>query len=121
MIVCEPRANERIPVTWDELDSINAVVAGAAGRWNAPNYIKQVFDAVTNRRKKVYLRSEGWHQFERYNGEFYKHVTLNFAGWTYHFYTKVKSNMEPISADTHSIDSISYQGNKGFVELVPTS
>jgi hypothetical protein len=43
MIVCEPRANEKIPVTWDELESINAVVAGAAGRWTSPSYIVPVF------------------------------------------------------------------------------
>lgn len=121
MIVCEPRAHELIPVTFEELKSINAVVAGAAARWKSPNYITQVFDAVSKKNKKVYLRSEGWHQFERYNGEFYKHVTLHFAGWTYHFYTKVKSVSDDIKAETHSIDSISYQGNKGFIALSPSS
>src|SRR5690606_245016 len=120
MIVCEPRANEKIPVTWEELESINAVVAGAADRWKSPNYIVPVFAAVKNKQKKVYLRSEGWHQFERYNGEFYKHVTLNFAGWTYHFYTKVKSNVESIQPGSHSIDSISYMDGKKAYELRPT-
>ena len=121
MIVCMPFKGERIPVTDEELETINEVVDGSAGKWNAPEYIQDLFWAAQiGNDKWVYLRSEGWHQKERYNGEFYKHVALHYSGWTYHLYTKVKSDQEEIKSSTHKIDYISYQGNKGFVNLSPT-
>ena len=70
MIVVEPFEGERINVTWDELDSINAVVDASAGMYSKPSFIKDLFWAArgNNRKRKVYLRSEGWHQYEPYKG-----------------------------------------------------
>lgn len=39
MIVVEPFEGERINVTWDELDSINAVVDASAGMYSKPSFI----------------------------------------------------------------------------------
>lgn len=121
MIVVEPFEGERINVTWDELESINDVVDLSAGMYSKPSFIKDLFGAArgNNRKRKVYLRSEGWHQYEPYKGAYYKHVTLHYSGWTYHLYTKVQSNMEAITSEAHRIDSISYMSGKNSIEVNP--
>lgn len=121
MIVIEPFEGEIINVSWDELDSINAVIDISAGSYSKPSFIKDLFWAcrANNRKRKVYLRSEGWHQFEPYKGAYYKHVTFHYAGWTYHLYTKVNSNMEEITSAAHRIDSISYMNGKNSIEILP--
>jgi hypothetical protein len=122
MIVVRPRQGEKIPVTADELKTINAVVDQSAHKWSKPDYIADLFRSANQGSGAwVFLRSEGWHQKERYNGEFYKHVTVHYLGWTYHMYTKVKSDIEEIVPGAHTIDYISYQGDKGTMNLKSTS
>ncbi len=121
MIVVEPFEGERINVSYDELADINAVVDASAGTYSRPTFIVDLFDAAKadNYRRKVYLRSEGWHQYEPYKGSYYKHVTLHYAKWTYHFYTKVSSRFENITSEKHRIDTISYMDGNGSKELNP--
>lgn len=70
MIVIRPRNGERIPVTEDELSEINKIFDNSASKWKEPGYISQLFTAARKTsRSWVYLRSEGWHQFEKYGGE----------------------------------------------------
>lgn len=122
MIVNRPRDNERINVSSQELKEINEVVAASAGRWTAPSYIADLFGACSNRRKQVFLRSEGWHQKEYWKGAYYQHITVHHAGWTYHMYAKVDSSLEPIKPGTHSIDFISYDAGRGnIVNLSPNA
>ena len=121
MIVVEPFEGERINVSEKERAAINAVVDASAAAYTKPPFLLDVFWAASNknRRVKVYLRSEGWHQYEPYNGAYYKHVTLHFQGWTYHFYTKVSSIKDEITAATHKIDTISYMEGKTSYVLNP--
>jgi hypothetical protein len=119
MIVVKPFEGERINVSIAELTEMNKIVDNSSGGWTKPTYVTELFKAANAGSSEwVYLRSEGWHQYEPYNGAYYKHITLHYAKWTYHFYTKVGSQFEEITSKSHKIDSISYMDN-GYATNIP--
>lgn len=119
MIVVEPFEGERINVSDKERDEINLIVDQSADRWSGPDFIVTLFKvARKNRKAKVYLRSEGWHQLKKINGFDHLHVSLHFAGWTYHLYTKYTKGV-PITSEDNMIETISYEHYKKFYFIDP--
>lgn len=113
MIVIRPRQGERIPVTEAELSEINKIFDNSASKWTKPDYVSELFKAASSKSNRwVFLRSEGWHQLEKYGGDSYLHVTVNYNKWTYHCYTKVTGRGDSPKGSSNLIDCISYQTGK---------